>query len=77
MLDTRFMGGYILAVGFGLHLQLYKGCPPMLIRSSSARPVHLALVLSNRLGQQCLAFYTGWPNAVTAVGIAKEVFGQK
>jgi hypothetical protein len=49
----------------------------MLIRSSSARPVHLALVLSNRLGQQCLAFYTGWPNAVTAVGIAKEVFGQK
>jgi len=24
-----------------------------------------------------LAFYAGWPNAVTAIGIAKEVFGQK
>lgn len=24
-----------------------------------------------------LAFYAGWPNAVTAVGVAKEVFGQK
>jgi len=24
-----------------------------------------------------LAFYTGWPNAVTAIGVAKEVFGQK
>jgi 4-carboxymuconolactone decarboxylase len=24
-----------------------------------------------------LAFYAGWPNAVTAIGIAREVFGQK
>jgi 4-carboxymuconolactone decarboxylase len=24
-----------------------------------------------------LAFYTGWPNAVTAIGVAKEVFQQK
>ena len=24
-----------------------------------------------------LAFYAGWPNAVTAVGVAREVFGQK
>jgi 4-carboxymuconolactone decarboxylase len=24
-----------------------------------------------------LAFYTGWPNAVTAIGVAKEVFPQK
>ena len=24
-----------------------------------------------------LAFYAGWPNAVTAIGVAKEVFGQK
>jgi 4-carboxymuconolactone decarboxylase len=24
-----------------------------------------------------LAFYSGWPNAVTAIGVAKEVFGQK
>jgi 4-carboxymuconolactone decarboxylase len=24
-----------------------------------------------------LAFYSGWPNAVTAVGVAKEVFGKK
>ena len=24
-----------------------------------------------------LAFYAGWPNAVTAIGVAKEVFQQK
>ena len=24
-----------------------------------------------------LAFYSGWPNAVTAVGVAKEVFEKK
>ena len=24
-----------------------------------------------------LAFYTGWPNAVTAIGIAREVFEKK
>jgi 4-carboxymuconolactone decarboxylase len=24
-----------------------------------------------------LAFYAGWPNAVTAIGVAKEVFAQK
>jgi 4-carboxymuconolactone decarboxylase len=24
-----------------------------------------------------LAFYAGWPNAVSAIGVAKEVFGQK
>jgi len=24
-----------------------------------------------------LAFYAGWPNAVTAVGVAKEVFENK
>jgi 4-carboxymuconolactone decarboxylase len=24
-----------------------------------------------------LAFYAGWPNAITAIGVAKEVFGQK
>jgi len=24
-----------------------------------------------------LAFYSGWPNAVTAIGVAKEVFGQR
>lgn len=23
-----------------------------------------------------LAFYTGWPNAVTAVGIARQVFAE-
>ncbi|MET0649830.1 MAG: carboxymuconolactone decarboxylase family protein, partial [Pyrinomonadaceae bacterium] len=24
-----------------------------------------------------LAFYAGWPSAVTAVGVAREVFGKK
>jgi 4-carboxymuconolactone decarboxylase len=24
-----------------------------------------------------LAFYTGWPNAVSAIGVAREVFGQR
>lgn len=24
-----------------------------------------------------LAFYSGWPNAVTAIGVAKEVFDEK
>jgi len=24
-----------------------------------------------------IAFYAGWPNAITAIGVAKEVFGAK
>jgi 4-carboxymuconolactone decarboxylase len=24
-----------------------------------------------------LAFYTGWPSAVTAIGVAREIFGKK
>ena len=42
---------------------------------------HLALARSNGLTQEelieaitHLAFYSGWPNAVTAVGVAREVF---
>ena len=42
---------------------------------------HLALALDNGLTQEelieaitHLAFYAGWPNAVTAISVAKEVF---
>jgi 4-carboxymuconolactone decarboxylase len=42
---------------------------------------HLALARRNGLSEAelvealtQLAFYTGWPNAVTAVGVAREVF---
>lgn len=45
---------------------------------------HLALARTNGVTQDevaevitHLAFYTGWPNAVTAVGVAKEVFAKK
>jgi 4-carboxymuconolactone decarboxylase len=45
---------------------------------------HLRIARENGVTQQelvetitHLAFYAGWPNAVTAVGIAREVFGQK
>ena len=42
---------------------------------------HLARARANGLTQEelvevitHLAFYTGWPNAITAVGVAREVF---
>lgn len=45
---------------------------------------HLRIALENGLTQEelietitHLAFYAGWPNAVSAIGVAKEVFGQK
>ena len=45
---------------------------------------HLILARQNGVTQEevveaitHLAFYAGWPNAVTAVGIAKEVFQKK
>lgn len=45
---------------------------------------HLALARQNGLTEEelveaitQLAFYSGWPNAVTAVGVAREVFKQK
>jgi len=45
---------------------------------------HMALGRSNGLSQDelvealtHLAFYTGWPNAVTAVGVVREVFANK
>lgn len=45
---------------------------------------HLALARTNGVTQDevaevitHLAFYAGWPNAVTAVGVAKEVFAKK
>ena len=45
---------------------------------------HLRIARENGLTQEelietitHLAFYAGWPNAVSAIGIAKEVFGQK
>ena len=45
---------------------------------------HLRLALHNGVSQQelvevitQLAFYTGWPNAVSAVGVAREVFQEK
>ncbi len=44
---------------------------------------HLALALQNGVTREELveaiiqmAFYSGWPNAVTAVGVAREVFAQ-
>jgi 4-carboxymuconolactone decarboxylase len=45
---------------------------------------HLRIARENGLTQEelietitHLAFYAGWPNAVTAIGVAREVFGQK
>lgn len=45
---------------------------------------HLRIARQNGLTQEelieaitHLAFYAGWPSAVTAVGVAKEVFGQR
>jgi 4-carboxymuconolactone decarboxylase len=45
---------------------------------------HLARARENGVTQEelieaitHLAFYTGWPSAVTAVGIAREVFEKK
>ena len=45
---------------------------------------HLALARQNGLTEDelveaitHLAFYSGWPNAITAVGVAREVFKQK
>ena len=45
---------------------------------------HLAIARQNGVTQEelietitHLAFYAGWPNAVTAIGVAKGVFGQK
>ena len=45
---------------------------------------HMALALTNGLSQDelvetltHLAFYAGWPNAVTAAGVAREVFAVK
>lgn len=45
---------------------------------------HIRLGLTNGLTQNeivetitQMAFYAGWPNAVTAVGIAREVFSEK
>ena len=45
---------------------------------------HLALARQNGLKEEelieaitHLAFYAGWPNAVTAVGVAREVFAKK
>jgi 4-carboxymuconolactone decarboxylase len=45
---------------------------------------HLARARDNGLTEQelieaitHLAFYTGWPNAITAVGVAREVFQKK
>ena len=45
---------------------------------------HLALARQNGLTEEelveaitHLAFYSGWPNAVTAVGVAREVFAKK
>lgn len=45
---------------------------------------HLALARQNGVTEEELveaithmAFYSGWPNAVTAIGIAKEVFKKK
>ena len=44
---------------------------------------HLRLALKNGLSKEeliegitHLAFYAGWPSAITAVTVAKEVFGQ-
>nr|WP_218857934.1 carboxymuconolactone decarboxylase family protein [Stutzerimonas nitrititolerans] len=45
---------------------------------------HLALAKKNGLTEKelveamtHLAFYTGWPNAVSAISVAKEVFAQE
>jgi 4-carboxymuconolactone decarboxylase len=45
---------------------------------------HLAIARQNGVTQEelietitHLAFYAGWPNAVTAIGVAREVFGKK
>ena len=45
---------------------------------------HLALALQNGVTREelieaitQLAFYSGWPNAVTAIGVAREVFQQR
>ena len=45
---------------------------------------HLALARQNGLTEEelveaitHLAFYAGWPNAITAVGVAREVFARK
>lgn len=45
---------------------------------------HLRIALQNGLTREelieaitHLAFYAGWPNAITALGVAREVFGQK
>ena len=45
---------------------------------------HLALARQNGLKEEelveaitHLAFYAGWPNAITAVGVAREVFAKK
>ena len=45
---------------------------------------HLRIARQNGVSQEelietitHLAFYTGWPNAVSAIGVAREVFGQK
>ena len=45
---------------------------------------HLRIARQNGVTQQeliesitHLAFYTGWPNAVSAIGVAREVFGQR
>jgi 4-carboxymuconolactone decarboxylase len=45
---------------------------------------HLALARQNGLQEEelieaitHLAFYAGWPNAVTAVSVAREVFAKK
>ena len=45
---------------------------------------HLALALTNGITKgelietiTHLAFYCGWPNAVNAIGVAKEVFDKK
>ncbi len=44
---------------------------------------HLALARQNGVKEEelveaitQLAFYTGWPNAITAIGVAREVFKQ-
>ena len=46
-------------------------------------PFHLKFALQNGVTREelielvtHLAFYTGWPNANTAVGIARKVFGE-
>lgn len=51
-------------------------------RPGQIRP-HLAIARQNGLTQEelietitHLAFYADWPNAVTAIGVAKEVFAQ-